>query len=319
MSTSNRPVTDPTPGYTGFVEAPTTGDIFAQQIVDATLLLRHAVERGKSVSDVSAQAIVDAQGLLKGGTPPKPEVWVAFAKAYRELAETMGDVRADTLRATGDEYGVKSKFPLVRGTVSVAKRWNRTLWIFAITFGALVVAAENFHSVLQSFFAADENTSDRVFRFHIYDAVVQTLVPFMYGGLGAATQLLRSAHVHLYGRTFDPNYIPEYFGRLLLGVIAGGTVELLISNITTDGTLVTFSGAALAFIAGYSNDFLFKAVERVTEALLPKVGVESLRRATPPAISGTSLPALIAQLEAAKTPEGKAAVQALINKVKERL
>jgi hypothetical protein len=115
------------------------------------------------------------------------------------------------------------------------------------------------------------------------------------------------------------NHVPEYQGRLLVGAIAGGTIQLLIDVVTQDGAVVDLSAAAVAFVAGYNADLLFKTIERISAALLPKVGIESMRRAPAPQIAGTSLPSLIDQLEKAQSPEAKAAIQSLIDKVRQRM
>lgn len=71
-------------------------------------------------------------------------------------------------------------------------------------------------------------------------------------------------------------------------MVAGGAIVLLVDNVTDGSTEVTrLSTAVLGFLAGYSTEFLFQAIERVIAALLPRVGAESPRHApAAPAATG---------------------------------
>src|SRR5262249_39669921 len=70
-------------------------------------------------------------------------------------------------------------------------------------------------------------------------------------------------------REFDPKRELEYYSRIVLGVVAGGTVMLLIENVSDGTPGVHISAAALGLLAGYNTDFLFSAIERITAAILP--------------------------------------------------
>lgn len=112
--------------------------------------------------------------------------------------------------------------------------------------------------------------------------LMEGLLPFSYGGLGACVFLLRSAHSNIHARTFDVRRKPEYFNRILLGTVAGGTITLFVNQVTTEeGETIQLSAAALGFLAGYSTDFLFQTIERVINAILPKVGIETVQTARP--------------------------------------
>ncbi|HEX9582190.1 MAG TPA: hypothetical protein VF970_13895 [Gemmatimonadales bacterium] len=145
------------------------------------------------------------------------------------------------------------------------------------------------------------------------------VVPFAYGGLGAAAFLLRAAHGHLHSRTFDPNHIPEYYSRMLLGVIAGGAIQLLITQGADESGVIKLSAAAVAFVAGYNSDLLFSTVERISAALLPKVGVSSMRVPEPAPITGLSVPMLLEQLDKAQSEEAREVIRGLLGKIKERV
>lgn len=318
MTTNLIPAPDARPTIAPDAAATSLQDQFRAEVLDAHLLLQHATATGRTAPDSIITDVTVARMLLASQAAADPDIWNKVARAHRQLAETMAPVTAATLRATSDEFGMPGRWPL-RGRISAAKRWNRSLWIYALAFASAILLTENYNSVLATFFARDENTADTVLWRYILDNILQTLIPFAYGGLGAATYLLRSAHVHVHARTFDPNFIPEYYSRLLLGIVAGGTIQLLIDRVSDGGEVIHLSAAALAFIAGYNADLVFKVIERISDALLPKVGVESVRRAPPMSMAGMTLPALIKQLDEAKTPEAKQAIQSLIAKVRERV
>ena len=94
-----------------------------------------------------------------------------------------------------------------------------------------------------------------------------------YGGLGACVFLLRSLHKHIHERTFDRRFQPEYYNRIVLGVVGGGVITILINadGKAPTGTLAGISIPALAFLVGYNTDLLFSLIERISNALFPKV------------------------------------------------
>jgi hypothetical protein len=150
--------------------------------------------------------------------------------------------------------------------------------------------------------------------------LVQILNPYAYGGLGSCVYLLRSAHQYIHERTFDIRRMPEYFNRILLGTISGGAIILFVEQITTDnGEVIKLSSAALGFLAGYSTDFLFSTIERIISAILPKTGLDSVKRqriATPqkPPIDPT-LKELMDRFEKAVDPDQRSLYKSLIEKM----
>lgn len=208
-------------------------------------------------------------------------------------------VTAETLKATSDECGRKTLLApyryffggqgilsrvrdLVRRKppaedaqaaqlVSKARRWSRKLWIltFLLLIGVLIGA--NLEKFRQTFYATDSLSNQENSQFEIITYWIDLVVPFLYGALGACAYLIRSCHLYIHKRTFDPSRIPEYINRIFLGLLAGGTIMLFV---TPESTLIggetKIEGPALAFLAGYSTDFLYTALERIANAVLPK-------------------------------------------------
>jgi hypothetical protein len=278
------------------------------QVRDALLLVNHAIETGfKNAAGqpvapevISAIEITAAKlGLLRGDTAPgdagpaagiPTSQWVAFELAYYELAAALSPVTAETLRnteGTSNEpekiAGAGARPPRPRLEVlfqvlfgfSPAQRFSRVLWLVALGFGVFVVVSEWWLQIMA--YEADAN------RYRVPRTLLELLAPWAYGGLGSCVYLLRSAHTYIYQRTFDLRRKPEYFNRILLGTICGGAIILFVNQIVGDeGTVIRLSSAALGFLAGYSTDFLFNTVERIIAALLPKVGLETVKRDTSP-------------------------------------
>jgi hypothetical protein len=198
-----------------------------------------------------------------------PAEWVEFELAYYKLSILLSPITAQSLNATErDTGGSKTSFlsadfwqQKLLGS-SPANRFTRGIWFVAICFVAFVVVADWF---------VGNSVQDGYLANHPWTKLIQAMILYAYGGLGACAYLLRSAHIFIYKRTFDFRREPEYYNRILLGAIAGGTITLFVNQATGDeGTTVQLSSAALGFIAGYSTDFLFSKIENIITVVLPK-------------------------------------------------
>ncbi|MGJ5176086.1 hypothetical protein ACQR16_18785 [Bradyrhizobium oligotrophicum] len=258
---------------------------------------QQALERGASPETIAAVYI-------------KASDWTRFELAYYALAEFSAPITIETLRdtrSTGKRQG------------SPAQRFTRLLWAITGLFAVLVVGGGIITTGAES-----SARNAWVLGFRAINDYVPILVPWMYGGLGACAYLLRTAHDMIAKRCFDVRRQPEYFNRILLGMVSGGAIVLLVSP-SDDSEAVKISAAALGFLAGYSNDLLFNAVERVTAALLPKVGLETVQRENfvPKQIElptgGLTLKELMERMEQAAKPEDKELYRSLIEKLRDRL
>ena len=209
--------------------------------------------------------------------------WIAFEQAYYRLAIAVSPVTAETLRdtegsarsasATGDTKQSRfwSRWRNFLFGDSPAQKFTWWFWLFAIVFAVFVVWAESRINIwgLDGDAVAVKWKRD----------LLESLLPWAYGGLGSCAYLLRSAHYFIYQRTFDMRRKPEYFNRILLGAISGGAIILFVNYLIGENDTVAHLGsAALGFIAGYSTDFLFNTIERIVTAIFPKVSVETVPR-----------------------------------------
>jgi hypothetical protein len=243
----------------------------------------------------------------------KASEWTRFELAYYALAEFSDPVTIDTLRDT--RHTGQGNF---RGASS-AQKFTWLLWFITICFVFVVLVCGGIST------GADSAVSrDWLKTLRLLNDYVAELIPWAYGGLGACAYLLRTAHDLIAKRSFDVRRKPEYLNRILLGAVSGGAIVLLVSSGGDDDT-VKISAAALGFLAGYSNDLLFNAVERVTTALLPKVGLDTVQkdRFVPKQIElptgGLTLKDMMEKLEKAGNPEDKELYRSLIAKLRDRL
>lgn len=309
------------------------------EVTDALELLDHATRigfksaDGQTVGDDIRSSVLTVVARLNIGckerqagpcvTVPRTE-WLAFLVAYQKLAALLHPVTAATLRAT-NEHDTRAVGAILGR--SAALKFTRGLWLLTGLFAIVVVYAQWLDVVYGPpvAFNPKNNAPAPADGWNNWLLLVTTLVPFAYGGLGACVYLLRSAHSFIVERSFDPRRKPEYYNRIVLGVISGGTIMLFTQSLTDDkGQAVEVSSAALGFLAGYSTEFLFQTIERVIAAVLPRVGLESVRRATPlrtaldvPA-GGLTLQELVDRHDKAG-PDDKPMYKALIDKLGARL
>ena len=258
-----------------------------KQVADALRVLDYAIQSGFRTPDGQAvptdvvTTIEDTAaklGVLKDvGTPGalSSADWVQFELAYYRLSTLVSPVTAQTLLDT-ERVGDDEPRSLVRRIFgflfapSPAQQFTRKLLVSTIAFLGFVVAAE---LLVQTY---NDITTEPAWWLRL----LKLLTPYAYGGLGACVFLLKSAHTFIHQRCFDVRRKPEYLNRVLLGTIAGGAIILFVNQVVgEDGAVVQLSSAALGFLAGYSTDFLFSTIERVIAAILPKVGLDTVRRA----------------------------------------
>ena len=301
---------------------------YKQEIRDAQLLLDFAIAQSGAirdvplvVSDTLVAAVKEAEGQLLLTDLPAADTRTKFEIAFRELAQLVAPVTAQTLRDTLDEYGDRGRYFWYffgRPKYSVASIWSQHLWMVTSLVFLFVAFTETLDRALISI-SLDEEADLWIQRLALLSQVLTSLNRFAYGALGACAYLLRTLHVYTYQREFNRDRIPEYLNRILLGLVSGGAISLFVDQLSSDNGSITLSEAALAFLAGYNTDFLFRAVERVVEAILPKVGIESVRRAPIPVAASVSLDDLLERLANAQTEEERALLRTLIEKLRERM
>ncbi len=301
-------------------------------VADAALLLDFAVANGVSgpndrkLDDQLIGDIKRAQDLARKSELPGAEDRAKFQAAYRDLALFLRPVTAETVKATSEKFGVRSPLVSPFWPRPLAIVWSRKLSAWTILFVCVALLGQWFEIV---YGALPQGGEQEVGTFPPFGQslqfVLQILVPFTYGAIGASVYLLKACQAYIHLRQFDPLRIPEYYNRMILGGVAGGIIVLLINQVAGDGgTTIRFSAAALGFLAGYNNDLLFSAIERISAALLPKVGLQSIRQEKPTkadaaTIEDVSLKDLLDRHKNATNDEEKKLYAGLIQKLQQRL
>jgi len=298
----------------------------AKELLEFSLSQRAAIDpAAPAVPDCLVDAIKSAESFLLKSSVPSDEDRADFEQAYRDLAQLAAPVSVRTLHATSNRFG-RTHWLLARGRkASDAIIWSRKLWMITSIFLVATFASQTLDDVIAGFFPPDEEVvGGWSYWLEILSQVLVSLAPFIHGGLGACAYLLRSCHQYHYSRQFNTDRIPEYYSRILLGVVGGGVVQLFVSEVSRqDGSIEALSASALGFLAGYNTGFLFATLERVAEALLPRVGIETVMRAprtrARPALDNVSLESLYELLRNARSDEEKRLLQETIDRLNKRL
>jgi hypothetical protein len=102
---------------------------------------------------------------------------------------------------------------------------------------------------------------------YVADVLQQFVLPMLYGGLGAIAYALRTLAQQSRARLYHVENETADSLRTWLGVIAGLAIGWFFAPDKSTGTgLGALSPLALAFVAGYSVDLLFTAMDRLVAA-----------------------------------------------------
>ena len=269
-STSAEPVNTARPTEDR-VPARQTEDRVRRHVEDALELANFVISTGAKAPDgqplpfediATIQTAAAQVGLInipmEGPNSLSIDQWNKFEQAYYRIAAQMNPVTAETLRDTRDTARPTGKY----ASFSVRARdffWGysppsaspRELWFWALVFATFIIAAEWGINYL----GLKKDAASVVG----WRTLLQSLLPWAYGGLGACAYMLRSAHYFIYRRSFDTRRTPEYFNRILLGAISGGAIILFTEYLANaeDGSAAASRLRRRSVPGGYSGDLLF--------------------------------------------------------------
>lgn len=252
--------------------ATTRVDIQAELTEDVHLLAEYGIQTNQLPAGIDIAAIQRARSNLADRQPLADEAADTLAGYYRKLEGRFGNVTARTLRATEPETPGRPK------TIP-ARRHLRRLWFWAFIALVFVLSSNitQYHYETNLPAPGDDPEGWAKFLEYLYQVTIY-LEPFLYGLLGAVVYILRVTEERLHSRDYDPRREPEHYNRLVLGTLSGGAIILFIEQIPgDDGAALEIGTAALGFLAGYSVDFLFETLDRMIQAILPKVGLETIQ------------------------------------------
>ena len=200
---------------------------------------------------------------------------------YNELAALVFPVTVDTLYATDDAaarvldeaLGDRKPDPTPRERTKRALRWTA---IITSTLLLLIIA----NNMLQRVMSLLDVTPESVPRFTLDTLLIllgtflDSTLPMIFGALGACAYLLIEGHLWVWNKTFSANLIQRDHIKLVIGALSGLIIIELIWPQTSSGASVLGSvsvgKASLAFLAGYSTDFLFETMKRLIGSVLPR-------------------------------------------------
>jgi hypothetical protein len=106
----------------------------------------------------------------------------------------------------------------------------------------------------------------------LLDALQRYILPLLYGLLGTCVYVLRTLTAEITARTYSEASNVSFRIRLYLGTLGGMVFAWFIvpENSTDAGLFKSLSTFALAFLAGYSVEILFAAMDRFLVAFTSK-------------------------------------------------
>jgi hypothetical protein len=104
----------------------------------------------------------------------------------------------------------------------------------------------------------------------LLDALQRYLLPLLYGLLGTCVYVLRTLSSEILARTYSEASNIGFRIRLYLGTLGGMVFAWFIIPEQSEGMFKSLSPFALAFLAGYSVEILFAAMDRFLVAFTNK-------------------------------------------------
>ena len=104
----------------------------------------------------------------------------------------------------------------------------------------------------------------------VLDVLQRYPLALLYGLLGACAYILRTLTSEIRARIYGESSNISFGIRLPLGMVGGMVIAWFVAPETADGLFRTLSPFALAFLAGYSVELLFAAMDRLISAFTDK-------------------------------------------------
>lgn len=138
--------------------------------------------------------------------------------------------------------------------------------------------AKNYQAELVAWKLRDEAQTPLQLEYGAQQAISQLrllndyFLPAIYGILGTIAFILRQFSIRLRAQSLDLGIFLNYLVRLPLGALSGIAVGLILRSDVPTGGLEDLSPFALAFIAGYSVELVFAAMDRLVAAFSSEQG-----------------------------------------------
>jgi len=110
------------------------------------------------------------------------------------------------------------------------------------------------------------------------------VMPILFGGLGTCAYILRTIYAQMVRHSFEPHRVGEYMVRIFLGTMSGVALQWLMVGDATQ--IAGIKPAGIAFVAGYSVELLFSAIDRALTAALGSLKPPLPAETLPPGPAG---------------------------------
>jgi len=189
------------------------------------------------------------------------------------LAENVSPPPATTAQAVEDKKAAEEK--LKADTAEVTRMWVLRLWSTPWKWlpewlGSRVSEADRKQAAARAdFFEWGFEAKEVLAIFQVY------LLPLLYGWVGAMAYVLRRMIKGVQELTYRGVYDVEFSLRVYLGILAGVAIGWFFKPETTNAagggvSLTSLTPFALSFVAGYSVELLFTAMDRLVGAFTEK-------------------------------------------------
>ncbi len=115
-----------------------------------------------------------------------------------------------------------------------------------------------------------ENIARQQASFVVLEVLLRYFLPLLYGLLGTCVFVLRTLASEIKARTYSEASNIGFRIRLYLGTLGGMVFAWFVTPEAADGLFKSLSPFALAFLAGYSVELLFAAMDRFLTAFTSK-------------------------------------------------
>ncbi len=267
-------------------------------------LLEFAAENGKLDPPELAIKVKKFKKVLFY-TPPDAltpemicETEAELEKLYATFTELLSPVTALTLRTTSEKYVVHRSSlwkAIFLGSSSVGRNFFRQLfWVAMLLIGLICLRKLTMGGEEDSLAFVD---------------------PFLYGALGALVYLYKNLTDFYTRRILHPRKLATNWLRLFMGALTGAlVVNLFGASLENAIPGTNISPVALGFLAGYSVEFFYQALDKFINTITPKDKTQATSTVvTTP--RQTQMAILTKRLKEMTNEEDKAAIRRLLEKI----
>lgn len=154
-------------------------------------------------------------------------------------------------------------------------------WLFGLTFILLTLAIMN--EIMSGWVSATDAPYTQFQQEIVFFQrhVLQHLIPFIWGGLGACMYLLMRLYNIATHRAFDRARLHGWALRVLLASVLAAVTLYLINPAALSSNGIPLEAKSVAFLVGLGVKVVYGAFEKLVDTLVEKFNLDSVRRQQP--------------------------------------